>query len=539
MTVFAIFMSISVVNIMPCCFVVCKYEYDILLGSPCQTGWVYLLMEPTPATPSLSSKANAKTPSITPNVFLHYAISTPSSQNHIKIIKDSNVPFKSPSVFSKRDFSFSPFSPMIHRNGKVLPFTQRTTPSSAPYKSTRESPAHTRSLSERKPAPTAEYDRTVSADKTSAESGGAQTKTHVARVVRLRPEALDGSAAKQDNIWVWDQETGTVQEKNDPIGKSYPYNHLYLPTDSTTQVYKNSVRKSVLKACVGFNSTVFTHGQPDSGKTFTMLGNEQSPGLVLLAIGDIFHFISKNASRQFLLRVSCMEIYNEQINDYLGSGKDLKVESTKHGSGVHVKDLTREFIRSPAEFITLLLRAGEARKQVHTGPEDRAAQAHTLFRIIIESRSRKQKPSEKDSQKIRSSVLTFVDLGSSSKTPASAISGSSNTHATAPKVDKSLTVLGQVLESVAEGKAALVDAPFRNSKLTRLLKPSLTTHSYSVFICTINPTYDSREESHASLQFGCFEKQVFNSAAPNAVIAAKTAELTKSAKKRNKALVER
>lgn len=131
--------------------------------------------------------------------------------------------------------------------------------------------------------------------------------------IRIRPLSDREYENEDSNIWRTSAANNTIEEELDPIGKRYAFDYISPPEEGTTELYKNLVRKLVLKSCIGYNSNVFAYGQTASGKTFTTLGNEYSPGIVLLAIGDIFHYIAQSPNRQFLLRISCLEIYNEEV----------------------------------------------------------------------------------------------------------------------------------------------------------------------------------------------------------------------------------
>ena len=248
-----------------------------------------------------------------------------------------------------------------------------------------------------------------------------------------------------------------------------------------------------------------------SGKTFTTLGNEYSPGIVLLAIGDIFHYIAQSPNRQFLLRISCIEIYNEEINDLLATGpqsRNLKLENVgglnKDGTinlaatqvGVKIRGLTQEFVKSPAEFIQLLLRGEENRKIASTDANLRSSRSHTMFRIHIESRARAQPNAPTPpSKKIRSSLLTFVDLAGSEC--ISELGGSLERQRECRHINKSLLGLSRVIVKLAEGQGNVEGGhvPYRDSTLTRVLRPALGGNSHTLFICCVSPHQACREES--------------------------------------------
>jgi len=170
--------------------------------------------------------------------------------------------------------------------------------------------------------------------------------------VRLRSLLPKEVEAGFDYAWSIDKAQNTICEAGST--NKHTFDYVCPPGESTTQMYKHCIRKTVTRACYGSPSNVFVYGPTGSGKSFTAMGTNVAPGLVLLAIGDVFHVIQKTPDRQFLLRVSCCEIYENSLDDLLGQGTNLKLESTKGDPfGVRIKELTREFVRSATEFIAV------------------------------------------------------------------------------------------------------------------------------------------------------------------------------------------
>lgn len=123
--------------------------------------------------------------------------------------------------------------------------------------------------------------------------------------VRVRPlspvEAEKGAA--------WKIEGNSIQ----PTGKDaaegvYTLDNIFDSAWSTEAVYQHTTKDLVTKAMGGFNGTVFAYGQTSSGKTHTMRGTASQPGIVPLAVQDVFDHISSTQDREYLLRVSYMEV---------------------------------------------------------------------------------------------------------------------------------------------------------------------------------------------------------------------------------------
>ncbi|KAK9291270.1 hypothetical protein L1049_009458 [Liquidambar formosana] len=94
----------------------------------------------------------------------------------------------------------------------------------------------------------------------------------------------------------------------------FEFDRIFGEECKTAEVYQARTKEIVAAAVRGFNGTVFAYGQTNSGKTHTMRGSTTEPGVIPLAVRDLFDIIQEDTNREFLLRMSYMEIYNEEIN---------------------------------------------------------------------------------------------------------------------------------------------------------------------------------------------------------------------------------
>ena len=134
----------------------------------------------------------------------------------------------------------------------------------------------------------------------------------------------------------------------------------------------------------GFNAVIFAYGQTASGKTFTLTGSPSNPGIIPLAITDLFAQIRSTPDREFLLRASYLELYNETILDLLSpeAGKELTLSEGKKKGEVVINGLTECGVRTEEE-VRRLLRVGEDRRKVGgTDWNQRSSRSHCVFRIV-------------------------------------------------------------------------------------------------------------------------------------------------------------
>lgn len=255
----------------------------------------------------------------------------------------------------------------------------------------------------------------------------------------------------------------------------------------------------------GYHGTVFAYGMTGTGKTFSMQGTASSPGVIPLAITDIFSYIRETPSREFLLRVSYLEIYNEKIHDLLsmptvnGVGGNQAQEEIKlredSKRGVYASPLKEEIVQSPTQLLRVIARGDQARRTASTQFNARSSRSHAVVQIVVESRERVPGNSAGDSKRqglppggVRVSTLSLIDLAGSEKAAESKERRQEGSH-----INKSLLTLGTVIAKLSEhkdkdGKPADKDGkhlPYRDSKLTRLLQGALSGNSLVSILCTI------------------------------------------------------
>lgn len=257
----------------------------------------------------------------------------------------------------------------------------------------------------------------------------------------------------------------------------------------------------------GYHGTVFAYGMTGTGKTFSMQGTATSPGVIPLAITDIFSYIRETPHREFLLRVSYLEIYNERIHDLLspattsGAGpgvpqpEEIKLrEDSKRG--VYATPLKEEIVQSPTQLLRVIARGDHSRRTRSTQYNAQSSRSHAVVQIVVESRERAPLVGTAQGNKraplmpggVRVSTLSMIDLAGSERAAENKERRTEGAH-----INKSLLTLGTVIARLSgdkdgSGNPADKDGkhlPYRDSKLTRLLQPALSGNSLVSILCTI------------------------------------------------------
>ncbi|VVA97357.1 unnamed protein product [Arabis nemorensis] len=334
-----------------------------------------------------------------------------------------------------------------------------------------------------------------------------RSKENVTVTVRFRPLSPREIRQGEEVAWYADGETIVRNEHNPTI--AYAYDRVFGPTTTTRNVYDVAAHHVVNGAMEGINGTVFAYGVTSSGKTHTMHGDQRSPGIIPLAVKDAFSIIQETPNREFLLRISYMEIYNEVVNDLLNpAGQNLRIREDKQGT--FVEGIKEEVVLSPAHALSLIAAGEEQRHVGSTNFNLLSSRSHTIFTLTIES---SPLGDNIKGEAVHLSQLNLVDLAGSesSKVETSGLRRKEGSY-----INKSLLTLGTVISKLTDVRASHV--PYRDSKLTRILQSSLSGHDRVSLICTVTPASSSSEESHNTLKFAHRAKHIEIKAEQNKII---------------------
>jgi len=318
----------------------------------------------------------------------------------------------------------------------------------------------------------------------------------VAVATRLRPAM--GNELGQEATWDVDMERGAVSEVRS--GDVWAFDHAFGPDVDNAGVFEACCLDVVRSFCNGFNGTVLTYGQTAAGKTHTMQGPD---GVIPRAIEEVFASISHSNGRQFLLTASFLEIYNEQVSDLL-TGEDVSVLEGRAGGQV-LQGLSSFAVACPEDVLECVVR-GESRRRVgETSANRRSSRSHALLLLGLESRAEGE-------GNVRYSQLSLGDLAGSEGLRHVELT-SREQRREGSCINKSLLALTQVVHALSEnGGSRAQRVGFRDSKLTRILQPSLGGNAQTVIICALAPGPASRAETRSTLDFAsrarCVENRV-------------------------------
>ncbi|XP_077862276.1 kinesin-like protein KIF27 [Saccoglossus kowalevskii] len=322
------------------------------------------------------------------------------------------------------------------------------------------------------------------------------------------------------------------------IGKDrvFTFDNVLSAKSTQDESYKTCV-EPLLRSCFeGYNATVFAYGQTGSGKTYTITGSnsidiqEEEIGIVPRALKQMYEMIEENHNKDFTIRVSYIEIYKEELKDLLDietNSKDLAIREDDKGNTVLVG--IKEVECDSVDEVMNCLDTGSANR--HTGTtnmNEHSSRSHSVFTVMIEQRwqgSTSCVPPKTEEEEIEdvdtdseeentttthfmSAKFHFVDLAGSERAHRTGNIGERFKESI--HINSGLLALGNVISALGDTKKKISHIPYRDSKITRILKDSLGGNANTVMIACISPSTVSFDETLNALKYANRARNIKN-----------------------------
>ena len=296
-----------------------------------------------------------------------------------------------------------------------------------------------------------------------------------------------------------------LKEKNGPVpaNLTFKYDKIFKMDSSQNEIYEFVGRRIVGDVMEGYNGTIFAYGQSGSGKTYTMYGpdifDDIYKGIIPRIVEDIFNYVEKaDENIDFQFKLSVLEIYKEAMYDLLSQqNSDMKIQESPE-TGIFIDGLSEVYLSSINEFFEYVELSQINRKTAETKLNHNSSRSHCILILEVTQSFKKEKL-------IKKGTLNLVDLAGSEKVSKTGAVGL--TLEEAKKINLSLSTLGNVIHALTH-KAEHI--PYRDSKLTRLLKESLGGNYKTSLIVTCSPHSYNLEEVVSSLLFAKRVKTIKN-----------------------------
>ncbi|CAI0417547.1 unnamed protein product [Linum tenue] len=329
---------------------------------------------------------------------------------------------------------------------------------------------------------------------------------------------------------------------------SFTYDYVYGTSGSpSVAIYDDCVDPLVDALFRGYNATVLAYGQTGSGKTYTMgtnySGEGSNDGIIPKVMDTIFRRVeSVKESTEFLIRVSFIEIFKEEVFDLLDSnltiskgeghvGKaivpprvPIQIRETVNG-GITLAGVTEAEVRCKEEMASYLSKGSFSRATGSTNMNNQSSRSHAIFTISMEQKKITMCSSGGNEDDMGDDILRaklhLVDLAGSERAKRTGADGmrfKEGIH-----INKGLLALGNVISALGDEKKRKEGGhvPYRDSKLTRLLQDSLGGNSKTVMIACVSPADTNAEETLNTLKYANRARNIQNKAVinrdPNAI----------------------
>ncbi|XP_017396044.1 chromosome-associated kinesin KIF4B [Cebus imitator] len=305
--------------------------------------------------------------------------------------------------------------------------------------------------------------------------------------------------------------------------KSFTYDFVFDPSTEQEELFNTAVAPLIKGVFKGYNATVLAYGQTGSGKTYSMGGaytteqeNDPTVGVIPRVIQLLFKEIDKKSDFEFTLKVSYLEIYNEEILDLLCPSREKAQIHIREDpkEGIKIVGLTEKTVLVALDTVSCLEQGNNSRTVASTAMNSQSSRSHAIFTISVEQTKKSDRNSSFRSK------LHLVDLAGSERQKKTKAEGDRLKEGI--NINRGLLCLGNVISALGDDKKGGF-VSYRDSKLTRLLQDSLGGNSHTLMIACVSPADSNLEETLNTLRYADRARKIKNKPIVN--IDPQTAEL--------------
>lgn len=351
----------------------------------------------------------------------------------------------------------------------------------------------------------------------AARAGASNKNPNIVVTVRIRPPSefekgnKDSALAVKcmdERVVIFDPADLNKPQHRGPQGvrrgKDIPFgfDRVFDQFASQYEVFQHTTQALVSEVLNGYNCACFAYGATGAGKTFTMVGTESAPGVMVLTLQELFSAMKATEDeKRYSVRISYLEVYNENIHDLLvPQSKPLQL--LESGDNMTVLGLTQHEPKSADEILILLQEGNTRRAQNFTHANAESSRSHAVLQVIVEQRDR----TANVTTGVRTAKFSLIDLAGSER--ASRTKNQGKQLVEGANINRSLLALGNCINALGNGYTEGKYVPYRDSKLTRLLKDSLGGNCKTVMISNVSPSTLSYEDTFNTLQYANRAKNI-------------------------------
>ncbi|KAH1174245.1 hypothetical protein KIL84_002389 [Mauremys mutica] len=341
---------------------------------------------------------------------------------------------------------------------------------------------------------------------------------NVAVVVRVRPQTQQEQEGSRhavvqvidDSMLVFDPEEpclsgvftgfrGHDAPKRKGKELKFVFDQVFGESATQEEVFQHTTKELLDGVLNGYNCSVFAYGATGAGKTYTMLGSEKSPGIMYLTMVELYKRIeARKEEKSCEVLISYQEVYNEQIHDLLEPKGPLAIREDPE-KGVVVQGLSFHQPKSAEQLLEMLASGNRNRTQHPTDANATSSRSHAIY-------VKQQDRVVGITQDVQVAKMSLIDLAGSER--ASTTNTKGERLREGANINRSLLALINVINALADAKSRKSHIPYRDSKLTRLLKDSLGGNCRTIMIAAISPSALAYENTYNTLKYANRAKEI-------------------------------
>ncbi|XP_077169666.1 kinesin-like protein KIF18B isoform X2 [Paroedura picta] len=352
--------------------------------------------------------------------------------------------------------------------------------------------------------------------------GSSAEQGHVSVVVRVRPQTSWEQESSRpsvvhvvsDRLLVFDPEETSppgilagfqgldAAPRRKGKDLKFVFDRVFGEGATQAEVFENTTQEILDGVLNGYNCSVFAYGATGAGKTHTMLGSEDDPGIMYRTMAKLYKQIeARKGEKTCEVLISYQEVYNEQIHDLLEPKGPLAVREDPE-KGVVVPGLSFHQPTTAEQLLEMLARGNQNRTQHPTDVNATSSRSHAIFQIYV----KQQDHTVGVTRDLRVAKMSLIDLAGSERASVANTKGERLREGS--NINRSLLALINVINALADAKSKKPHVPYRDSKLTRLLKDSLGGNCRTVMIAAVSPSMLSYEDTYNTLRYANRAKEI-------------------------------
>uniref|UniRef100_A0A672UIV3 Kinesin-like protein n=1 Tax=Strigops habroptila TaxID=2489341 RepID=A0A672UIV3_STRHB len=282
----------------------------------------------------------------------------------------------------------------------------------------------------------------------------------------------------------------------------FVFDRVFGEEATQEEVFQHTTSEVLDSVLNGYNCSVFAYGATGAGKTYTMLGSEHSPGIMYFTMVELYKRIeARKEEKSCEVLISYQEVYNEQIYDLLEPKGPLAIREDPE-RGVVVQGLSFHQPASAEQLLEMLANGNKNRTQHPTDANAASSRSHAIFQIYVKQQDRVGSLT----RDLKVAKMSLIDLAGSER--ASVANTRGERLREGANINRSLLALINVINALADAKSKKSHIPYRDSKLTRLLKDSIGGNCRTVMVAAVSPSMLAYEDTYNTLKYASRAKEI-------------------------------